>query len=234
MRLDVCTPAFYPDERGLVRLKRTAEMFGIKVHPYGVGQKWENFVDSKLLGLRKFAQESTADLVLMVDAIDTLFCGTPDDIINGFVRSGAKSVLVAGDKFLFPHKSLYSHNWGNDLLRYPCAGVILGTRSGIVSMAGAVASLRANTKPGTPYRDDDQGWIEVLIARGLFPVSIDSTGETLVSCAGLRTSMFDRSGERIAFGNQEPSVLHFPGKRKGRMLRRLYGAIVWGRQCRSS
>jgi hypothetical protein len=229
MRLDVCTPAFYPDERGLVRLKRTAEMFGIKVHPYGVGRKWENFVDSKMLGLRKFAQESTADLVLMVDSIDALFCGTPDDIISGFVQSGAKKVLVAGDKFLFPRKNLYSHYWGKDLLRYPCAGVILGTRRGVIGLVDAIVSLRDGVEKEDPYRDDDQGWIEVLIAKGLFPISIDSTGRTIVSCAGIRTGCFCLDGGRIDFLGNKPSVLHFPGKSKGRQFRRMFAAIVWGK-----
>lgn len=226
--LSVCAPVFYPDTSKCGALLRSSSHYGIEVHPYGVGEKWRGFFDSKLVGLLEYAKTVRSKYVICVDAVDSVVVAGEKEIVDSFhVASRGSPILLQQDRFCFPYwgiKDWFDKNLPAEYKetkpfgKYICAGCVMGEREALIDAISALVGYRTECPPWMPGYDDDQGWWTIAKANGFFDLGIDYDAMVSICLNRCRLSWFKRDADRIIASNSRPCVLHFGGISKGTLM----------------
>lgn len=202
MNLAVITPCIYPSTNRISHLTQSCQRYGIELRPHGVG---EQFADWRTMLLRHTLPHMRELMgvgfthVLYVDAIDTIFVATLQEIAAKYELMGSPNMLFSGDSDI-PLSG--SENWTMaGPWHFPNAGAYMGIIHSFVDMWERLAEKY-------PEEGNYQRWVEQTPFQRIM---VDVNCNIFQSMDGHPAVM--PCGERVinAVTATWPCVLHFRG-----------------------
>jgi len=99
--LHVCAPCSYPNTEPATLLQASCNRLGVKLHLFGMGTSWINFINVKLEPLREHLKTVNEVYVLVMDCTDTLLLRGEDAILEA-VSSYGDTIVCASNRVLYP------------------------------------------------------------------------------------------------------------------------------------
>lgn len=219
METTVITACYYPDTSKISTMLESARRVGITVEPYGVGEPYGGFMDSKCVKLIPVLEKITTKYVLYVDGADLVFQKSLEEIEARYKRIADERILVAGDHSLHPFGR--KKNWfvkrAPDGCRfpYPCVGVFMGPKTELIRAMQRMLDLREKIGNiiNDKFYENDQGWWVLGMTHGRFQAVIDYDCLVSVSLHYYKKEWFMNGMTPRRMENRvRPCIIHFNGK----------------------
>jgi len=234
MDISVITACFYPDEKPLSVMRKSAERVGVNVVPYGVGKPYGGFMDSKCVQLLDVLSSMKSEYVLYVDACDVVFQLGIEAIRDRYRKITPESkIVLAGDNALHPYER--KSRWftkraplGN-MYQYPCVGVFMGKRVDVIRALSQMLKLRDEIGKDVKkkFYENDQGWWILAMTYGRVEALIDYECQISLSMHHYKPDWFLSTKPLVVVKNGIcPAIIHFNGQKpKGKLYNDLVGSM---------
>lgn len=207
----VTTACFYPDASPIWRLQESCSRLGIKLHPYGVGEKFQSWRHAKNRRLVEELEAIKKDYpyAMYVDGADTWFLAGLEWFCATFMGMAAQhyakhgvivDALISGETECYPHGHLHEHFPADrGPYRFPNAGQFFGKTKYLIKKLNEIDKAYSE-------QDDynDQGyWLRGMADGRLDSVVIDTYG-----------ALFRTMGNSPSDGeppDHAPLAVHFNG-----------------------
>ena len=219
----VITPCFYPDTSKLHYLQKSADVFGIELYPFGIGDFWRGTVGGDVYAQYVAAAEllkgmaGDYDRVLFTDGCDTFFCAGLDNINRKYEDIGS-DILYSAEPGLYPphmHDEYNAHKHEHQELTtpwcYPNCGGWIGKTETMIEFLDYMRTHFTNVNEGQPrfvhaYLED--GWpIKLDSECQIFQTMSGGLGDAVeVDAQGMIHNMITKS---------YPCLVHFNGRLGG-------------------
>ena len=223
--ITVSVPCLFANEDPIWMMRVTADRFGYKLRPYGIGETYKGWHDIKILKLREEALSCPTSHILYTDARDAWFLAGPEEIAKNYNDLGCPPLMLSAQCDIFGTYAKWYEGLPWDMskeFRY------IGTPGQLCeakALAEALGWMQANYHLGEP--DDPQGlpdddpsfWLEFMRA---FPdmLQLDhecsifmNAGSELDNDRKMWTDCLEFQGNRVynKITRTYPCVLHFNG-----------------------
>jgi len=218
--LHVCAPAFYKTKYEARFLCRTADRVGINVGFFGLGTPWPGFVKGKIIGLRKYLDTVKQDIVLFVDANDSVLLTGEDGLLKAYEKARkGKDLVIQSDRHCFPYvcaKQELDRMAGIvPKYRYPCSGAIMGTTTAMMQALDELIRRYEEIPRWIPGREDDQGLWTIGIVNKFVDIAIDYESHLSICAYRCKLSWLELPGGGYGFDGNKTAILHFAGHARG-------------------
>jgi len=212
MNLAIVTAGFYDkdyDEK-FMRLKWSADTFGIKLEVFGKGEFF-SFFDSKInkLGVVVNNLKNKFTHVLYTDFADSFFLSGITEILLKYDFMKNPSLLVSGEKTIYPFPdfaNLFPDDGGP--YRFMNPGNFLGTIDAVLAALNAC-------KPFYNIQNNDQAhWMLAYRQGTLPPIVVDTKArifQTMADCKFEKEFKLGKNGLYNIKTDSYPCIVHFNG-----------------------
>lgn len=200
------------------RLIDTANLYNIKYKFIGIGQKYSKNSDNNRIFLlqEEFKKLDESDIVICLDAKDTLINDSLDSIINKFKLKNTK-ILISAEKIFTYQWEKYKDKFDKSktIYKYVNSGTYMGYVKDINYMISEISKLEEfkNTKV-------DQGVLGVWVYNNLENtelVQLDSDADIFWVTSGEWDDIYNYYSQKDKkpliniFNNKKPSIIHVTG-----------------------
>lgn len=223
--LKVLTACFYPPFADThFRLRSTSGIFGVPIHCYGIGERFESWRQAKVTRLIQELESVHEQYMLYTDASDTWFTGGKDAIMEGFASYGAR-LLISAERECYPFPDLHDQ-FPDDVgvYRFPNAGQFMGETAYVLDVLRDIDA----TYHGRHDYNDQAYWLCGFADGRIQDGKIDH------QCRVFQTTANETIGEDIEFSQgvarlrnmitgTNPSLVHFNGGGKEERMNEVFG-----------
>jgi len=224
--LTVLSAAFYPSTEHISKFLASADMYGIDVNLYGIGEKWVSFCDNKINLLSAELEKVTTPYVLYVDSYDTRFQGSVDEILSAYLPMSS-DVVISGDRRCWPltkrRRWFLNRTPYGSKFPYLCAGVFIGKTDKVLRTINIMRELwlRETHVSSNVNINDDQFWWMYCLTSGLIKAKPDVDGSLVVSTCAMKDEEYSIDDGIFTMDGYVPPIVHMNGRTSKRLLEKL-------------
>ncbi len=194
----------------LSEFHKSLKKFGYRAKILGLSEPWKGLMTKpkKLLDYLQ-SGECTADHIIAIDAWDTIFAKSPDEVIERF-KEFTTDILIGSEIACFPEVGMacdFPHT--ESPFKYLNSGVIVGTPKSVMA---ALVSMKPHSVPddyqvSETYRHEpnDQYYWQLTFHKQPVAMKLDYDAKVVLNCCGV-------SEEEMR--KYDPCIFHFNGPAK--------------------
>jgi len=223
--IHVCTTYFDPRQRCVGPLEFSAERFGVSVSNFGWNDKFDGFLRTKLIPLRKHLDSVRANMTMFVDGNDTILTSTLEAIEKTWEKISHSKVVIGSELVVWPYPELEQRQVAlagasKSPYKFVDTGLMIGTTNDLKRLLDIVIDSvpgYEETMLGTPKHilEDDVGLFVLNMLDERIDVTIDYGCEIIAPLKNTDTNDYNVVDGKLHLHltGTTPHIVHCNGHR---------------------
>jgi hypothetical protein len=167
--ITVSVPCLFPNEEPIWMMRESADRFGYRLRPYGVGEgPYRGWVDIKLYRLLEEAKTCPTSHLLYTDARDAWFLAGPEEVVAKYNALGCPPLMLSAQPDVFQTYEKWYEGLPWDMskrFRYIGTPGMLCSAPALAEALQWMLDRRATGEWGEMHDDDPAWWCNFIRER---------------------------------------------------------------------